>query len=223
MPLAVLDATLRDLQAHRGDIKALPDTGVPGELRRELAEDLETLSERFVKEDFYKHTADFNSQLTHIRSRVRDAAIKLSEQQKLRLKEGVEDLQRLPEWEELTQEERGNAMGRLDGLALDATQDLSGLKKLLARDYDINSTIDDLKRSIQRQGQERQSLRMEEERAKTGGKGPSKLTRKVAVPTKITTAAGVDTVIQQLNEIKAQASLYAEIEITFSVGHGGEQ
>lgn len=72
-----LDATLRDLQAHRRDIEALPDTGVPGELRRELAEDLGTLSERLGKEDFYKHTADFNSQLTHLKGRVRDAVITL--------------------------------------------------------------------------------------------------------------------------------------------------
>jgi hypothetical protein len=218
-----LDTTLRDLQAHRRDIEALPDTGVPGDLRRELADDLAALSERLGKEGFYKHTADFNSQLTHLRSRVRDAVITLSEQQKLRLKEGVEDLQRLPEWEELTQEERGNAVNRLDGLALDATHDLSGLKKLLARDYDINSTIDDLKRSIQRQGQERQRQRMEEERAKSGETGPSKLTRKVAVPAKITTAADIDAVLHQLNEIKAQIGLYSEIEVTFSVGIGGDQ
>ena len=218
-----LDATLRDLQAHRRDIEALPDTGVPGELRRELAEELGALSERLGKEDFYKHTADFNSQLTHLRGRVRDAVITLSDQQKLRLKEGVEDLQRIPEWEELTQEERGNAVNRLDGLALDATQDLSGLKKLLARDYDINSTLEELKRSIQRQGQERLRQRMEEERAKSGEKGPSKLTRKVAVPAKITTAADIDAVIQQLHEIKAQVGLYSEIEVTFSVGNGGEQ
>jgi hypothetical protein len=218
-----LDATLRDLQAHRRDVEALPDTGVPGELRRELAEDLGALSERLGKEDFYKHTADFNSQLTHLRGRVRDAVITLSDQQKLRLKEGVEDLQRIPEWEELTQEERGNAVNRLDGLALDATQDLSGLKKLLARDYDINSTLEELKRSIQRQGQERVRQRMEEERAKSGENGPSKLTRKVAVPAKITTAADIDAVIQQLHEIKAQAGLYSEIEVTFLVGNGGEQ
>jgi hypothetical protein len=218
-----LDATLRDLQAHRRDIEALPDTGVPGELRRELSEDLGALSERLGKEDFYKHTADFNSQLTHLRGRVRDAVITLCDQQKLRLKEGVEDLQRIPEWEELTQEERGNAVNRLDGLALDATQDLSGLKKLLARDYDINSTLEELKRSIQRQGQERLRKRVEEERAKSGEKGPSKLTRKVAVPAKITTAADIDAVIQQLHEIKAQVGLYSEIEVTFSVGNGGEQ
>jgi hypothetical protein len=127
-------------------------------------------------------------------------------------------LQRIPEWEELTQEERGNAVSRLDGLALEATRRiLAGLKKLLARDYDINSTLDDLKRSIQRQGQERIRRRLEEERAKSGEKGPTKLSRRVAVPAKMTTAAELDTVIQQLHEIKAQVGLYSEIEVTFSI------
>lgn len=212
-----LDATLRELQAHRRDIEALPDTGVPGDLRRELTDDLGALSERLGQEDFYKHAPDFNSQLTHLKGRVRDAVITLSEQQKLRLKEGIEDLQRLPEWEELTQEERGNAVSRLDGLALDATQDLSGLKKLLARDYDINSTLEELKRSIQRQGQERLRQRIEEERAKTGEKGPTKLTKSVAVPVKLTSIAEIDSLIQQLHEIKAQLSLYEDAEITIVV------
>lgn len=218
-----LDATLRDLQAHRRDIEALPGTGVPGELRHQLAEDLGMLSERLSKEDFYKHTADLNSQLTHLRGCVRDAVITLSDQQKLRLKEGVEDLQRIPEWEELTQEERGNAVNRLDGLALDATKDLSGLQKLLARHYDINSTIEELKQSIQREGQERQRQRIEEERAKAGKNGPSKLVKKIAVPAKITSAADIEALIHQLHEIKGQVGLYSEIEVTFLVGNGGDQ
>lgn len=210
-----LDATLRDLQAHRRDIESLPDTGVPGELRRELAEDLGALSERLGKEDFYKHTADFNSQLTHLKGRVRDAVISLSAQQKLRLKEGVEDLRRIPEWDELNQEDRGNAVSRLDGLALAATQDLVGLKKLLARDYDINGTLEDLKRSIQHQGQARQRQRVEEERARFSEKGPSKLCKSITVPVKMTSAADIDALIEQLHEIKVQLDLYAEIEVSF--------
>jgi hypothetical protein len=218
-----LDTTLRDLQAHRRDIEALPDTGVPGDLRRELGEDLTTLSERLGKEDFYTHTADFNSRLTHLKGRVREAVITLSEQQKLRLKEGVEDLQRIPEWEELTQEERGNAVNGLDGLALEATQDLAGLKRLLARDYDINSTIETLKRSIQQQGHQKLRQRVEEERAKYGDKGPSKLSKSISVPAMMTSAADIDSLIQQLNEIKAQIGLYAEIEVIFSLGNGSEK
>lgn len=217
-----LDATLRDIQVHRREIEALPDTGVPGELRRELSEELATLAERLLKEDFYKHTADFNSLLTHLKGRVRDAVIALSEQQKLRLKDGIEDLQRIPEWEELTQVERSNAVNRLDGLVLTATQDIAGLKKLLARDYDINSTLEDLKRSIQRQGQERRRLAHDEERAKTGENGPARLTKSIAVPMKMTSVADIDSLIQQLQEIKAQLGFYAEAEISFVMSGSGD-
>jgi hypothetical protein len=213
-----LDGTLRELQSHRYDIESLPDTGVPGDLRREVSEDLALLSERLTKDDFYRHTADFNSQLTHLKSRVRDTVITLADQQKLRLKEGIEDLQRIPEWAELTQEERGNAVNRLDCLTLGATQDLVGLKKVLSRDYDINSTLEELKRSIQRQGQERLRQRIEEERAKAGNNGPTKLSKSLLVPVKLTSAADIDSLIQQLYEIKAQLRLYTEIEVSFIIG-----
>ena len=79
-----LDGTLRELQSHRQDIGALPDTGVPGELRNELSEDLSVLSARLKTEDFFKHSADFNSQLTHVKSRVCEAVNALSDQQKQR-------------------------------------------------------------------------------------------------------------------------------------------
>ena len=55
---------------------------------------------------------------------------------------------------------------------------------------------------------------MEEERAKTGEKGPAKLTKSIAVPVKMTSAADIDALIQQLHEIKAQLNLYEEAEIT---------
>jgi hypothetical protein len=94
----------------------------------------------------------------------------------------------------------------------------AGLKKLLARDYDISSTIEDLKKTIQRQGQERQRKRIEDERAKAGTTGPVKLTKQIGVPRKLTSSADIDALIQQLQEIKAQLSLYAEAEITIVVG-----
>jgi hypothetical protein len=213
-----LDGTLRELQSHRQDIEALPDTGVPGELRNELSEDLSTLSERLKTEDFFKHSADFSSLLTHVKGRVREAVISLSDRQKQRIKEGAEELRRVPEWGELTQEERGSTIGQLDGLELTATHDLAGLRKLLARDYDISSTIDELRRSIQRQGQERIRQRIQDERAETGKKGPAKFEQSVSVPTKMTTAADLDALILKLNEIKAQLALYDEIEVSFSFG-----
>ena len=54
-------------------------------------------------------------------------------------------------------------------------------KKLLAGDYDISSTLDDLKRSIQRQGRNACASAWRRA-AKTGEKGPAKLTKSIAVP-----------------------------------------
>ncbi|SEA76135.1 BREX system P-loop protein BrxC [Variovorax sp. YR216] len=217
-----LDATLRDLQAHRREIEALPDTGVPATLRAEVAEDLQALAERLGTEDFYQHTADFNSRLTHLKGRVREATATLSKQLEQRIKDGVEDLQRLSEWEEHTQEERSNAVSRLESLALTVTPDLAGLKKLLVRDYEITSTLDGLRRSIQRQGQERIRQRIEEERAKAGDKVSNRLAKSIAVPAKLTNRADLEQLIQQLNEVKALLALYAEVELTFTLGAEGD-
>jgi hypothetical protein len=218
-----LAVTSRELQLHIREIGSLPDTGVPGDLRRELAEELQSATERLGKEDFYKHAADFHSQLTHIKGRVRDAVIALSGKQKQRLEECLEDLQRVPEWEELTQEERGHVASRLDGLVLDVPHDLGGLKRLLTRDYDINMTVDELKRSIQRGGQERRLKRLAEERPSSNEKSPSKFVKKLVVPATITTAADIDALIQKLHEVKAQLGLYSEVEVTFSVARGDGQ
>ena len=213
-----LDATLRDLLSHRQNIESLPDTGIPGELRKELIEEIAALSDRLKKDDFYKHAIDFNSLLTHIKSRVRESVVALTEQQKLRIKEGVEDFQRLPEWSELTQEERSNAVSRLEGLATTVSPDLVGLKKLLACDYDISTTIDDIKRSINKQRQERMRKGFDEEAAKYKAEGKSKLVRSISVPARLVSAGDLNALIDQLNDLKSQVALYQEIELSLVIG-----
>ena len=212
-----LDGTVRDLQSHRLEIDELPNTGAPGDLRKDLSDDLETLSERLKKEDFFKHAADLSSLLTHIKARVRETVSSLSEQQKQRLKEGVEDLQRLPEWAGLTQEERGNTIAQLEALGLTVSYDLAGLRKLLARDYDISTTIEELKRSIVRQDQERLLQELEEQASKGDTQAPKTLTRSISVPQKVGSAAQLDALIRTLTDLKTQLALYDDIDVSISM------
>jgi hypothetical protein len=209
-----LDITLRELQSHRQEIESLPDTGIPGVLRRELAEELEALAGRLRKEDFYQHTADFNSLLTSLQARVRGAVGELVTQQQQRLKDGAGELARLPEWVELTQEEQQTMLARIEELALTVSTDLAGLKRLLSRDYDISCTIGEIKKSIQRQGQERIRQRQLEYAINAAG-GPTKLTRSIAVPTKMTSAADIEALIRELSELKVELASYNEIELLF--------
>ena len=114
------------------------------ELRQELDVELKELTQRLRKDDFHLRAADLNSTLTHIRSSVRDAATRLGQRQKVRIQEGIEDLQRLPEWGDLTQEERGNAVDRLERLTVESTADMNGLKALLAAEYNITFNLSEI-------------------------------------------------------------------------------
>ena len=213
-----LDGTLRDLQSHRQNIEALPETGIPGNLREEVTEDIAAHSERLMKDDFYKHAANFNSFLTHIKGRVRDSVEALTDQQKLRIREGIEDLQRLPEWSVLTQEERGNAVSRLEALAITASHDLTGLKRLLACDYDISTVIDDVKRLINKQRQERLRRQLDEEAATCNDEGIRRLAHSIAVPSRLSSPGDLDALIGKLNDLKSQLALYEEIDVFFVIG-----
>lgn len=157
-----------------------------------------------------------NSLLTQLKGQVRDAVLKLSDQQKLLIREAARELQLIKEWNEFTLEERGNMEGSLSGLEIPITsQDLAELKKLLARDFDINNRIKELKCLIQQQGQDRIRLRREEDANKINEKSPTRWSKLFSVPKKVTTEKELDFLIQQLNEIKSQISNCSEVEILF--------
>lgn len=175
------------------------------------------LNERLQKDDFFKHAADLNSLLTHVKARVREAVSSLSDQQKMRLKDGAEDLQRLPQWGRLTQEERSNALAQLEALSLSAAEDLAGLKKLLARDYEISTTVEELKRSIIRQDEERRLQDIKDETEAGFVREPRKMSRSVPVPSKITTPAQLDALIAALSELKMQIAMYDDLDVSFTL------
>ena len=145
-----LEKSIRQLQLHRQEIAGLPSSGIPGALKNDLSDDLDQLGQRLAKDDFYTHSADLNTTLTDIQNRVKNTVQQLANQQKQRLREGTEDLQRLPEWPELTSEEKSNVVQRLDDLLTNPSEDLQGLKQLLASDYDLSTTLSDQKTKIQK-------------------------------------------------------------------------
>jgi hypothetical protein len=94
---------------------------------------------------------------------------------------------------------------------------IAGLRQLLARDYDLSSRLTALKESIRKNGQERIRRRLEEERATSGPNEPIKLILSVSLPAKLTSATQLEELIRQLHDIRSQASLYGEIELTIEL------
>lgn len=213
-----LEETIRSLQQHRQGINSLPNTGVPGQLREELAEELDHLSQRLSKDDFYKYAVDLNTMLTTIKARTRDAAISMAEALKETVRSGQEDLRRLPEWGELNKEEQNNALAQLENLIINVSDDLEGLKQLVNQEFNIHSQLKELKERIVRQGYQRRLRRLEEvkeERVKHEGK--AKFMRTIKLPSSLTSSDQLDALILQLQELKNELALYKEIEITIKI------
>lgn len=209
-----LEATLRDLRELRTLVDSLPNTGVPAALKADLAEPLAQLDAQLAQDDAYRAAADLSSRLTAMRGRIRDAALAQQAAQAERLTQVAADVQRVPEWAELTQQEQQELLAGLDALALQANPDAAGLRNLVNQDAVIFSQAQDAKARIERLGRERVQARMKAEmdvkvpEARDGEKKDDTpkpaVKRQVKARGHITTLADLDTLIKELQRVRSE-------------------
>ena len=212
-----LEQTVRVLQQHRREIEALPDTGVPGKLRQDLADELAQVGERLARNDFYVHLADLSTSLTIIKGVTRDAAIEMAKAQRTAIKEAAEALQRMEQWEELGHDEQSQVLRQVEEILVECTEDLAGIKKLLNQSFVVRSEIDDIRDGILKTARERQISRLEEERREAKKAGQNKLSRSVQIPATISSAADLEDLIRSLQALKAELAVYSDIEVTIKI------
>jgi hypothetical protein len=209
-----LQGTIKDLRAHQRAIASLPSSSVPGQLKQDCADDLERLAGRLDHEGFYQHAADLSTILTALHAKVATAAAGMAQAQQERIRDGEQDLKRIPEWAELTQETQNNALDQLADLTLSASNDLTGLQRLISHEFDLSTRLEELKQRIIREGRERQRQRVEEQKKKDiqdGGK--AKAIRSLPVPLTLSTTAELDALIRRLQALRAELSDYADFEL----------
>ena len=202
----------RSPRQHRREITSCL-VGAPGKLQDDLAEDFATLEHRLGQRTFYEHAADLSTLLTRLKMRTRDAAREMAEAQQQTIRGAAEDLQRLPEWGELTQEEQSQLLSQLEGLTIQASQDLEGLKQLLRQGYVIQTQAGELKAQVMQLGHERHNERLRAEKERALHEGREKLSRTITVPALVNNVQQLETLIRKLQTLKDELPIYSEIEI----------
>ncbi|WP_430456933.1 BREX system P-loop protein BrxC [Rheinheimera sp.] len=213
-----LEVTLNDLQHYRGVIDSLPASGTPGSLKEELTEPLSDIVSRLQSADFFKYTTEFASHLTHIKGRVRDTAISLQNEQQQRIVDAEQELTRVAEWAELTQQEQNNLLADLEKLSVQAGSDLQGLRTLVNQEYNIQSQVQQFKQRIQRLGQQRLQDKLREEQAAAAKEGKKKITRSVKAKKHITSLTELNQLISQLEQLRGELHYAHEFELEISLG-----
>jgi hypothetical protein len=218
-----LEDTLQTIEVQCRGIEKLPDSGIPGDLKNDLAEVLTQLKQRLNQEDFYQHQADLSTTLSEIEGNVVDAAKQMNLDVADSLKNAQEELPRSPGWEELNAEERNALLGQLEKFSGEVTVSLEGMQTLLNNDYGISTTLRNLQRSVKGTAEQRRLQREKEKAEKlakeqeAGTYQPKVLRRKQSLPSKLNSAKDIDNVITDLQQLKIDIQEYDVLDITFEV------
>ena len=165
-----IGATITDLKKVIASIESLPESGIPGQLRKETSEEIAQLKSRLSAEDFYLHSSDYSTALTSLQSAVAENAKALQEEQKQSVRAAKESLQNLPEWEELTQEEQNETLGQLDERVITVEPSTSGLKQLVNNEYSLSNQTNQTRTSVSELGKKRIAERINQEKQKNADK-----------------------------------------------------
>lgn len=210
-----LESTISDLLLHSREIRVLPDLGVPGELRKDLSDDLQQLDERLKTKDFWKEQTYFSSLLTQILSRTHSAAIEMSSEQLQRIKMGESELCSIQEWTELTQEEQSSVLAQIEILRIDASHDLTGLRQLINQEFVINTTLQNVRARVIAIGGER--VREKEKERQEKAKQGNVYVMSVSFAPNITTIHDLNVLLEELEKIRAEALRHEFLDIRFEL------
>jgi hypothetical protein len=203
-----LEGTIQELREHWKEIKELPDSGTPGELKTEVEETLESVAERLGQDNFYSHATDLNTALTTIKTLVRGTVQQMMAEQEETIREAKQETSSLYEWRELTHEEQSQILAQLETLTTKVNEDIVGLKRLLSQEYTIQHQSGVLKQEIIELGHERRLERLK--KMKDG----EKIKRTLRMERRLTNTQQLEALIEQLQEMKNELAIYTDIEIT---------
>jgi hypothetical protein len=128
----------------------------------------------------------------------------MEQEQESRIKEGRQDLNRIPEWKELTGQEQNNLLADLENLKISVTPDLSGLHRLVNQEYTIHDQLKDFKQRVQQIGQQRVQARIREEQKDFDSKQNKTITRQLKPRNRITTLSDLDELIRSLQQVRGE-------------------
>ncbi len=197
---------LRDLGRGVGE---LPATGVPKDVREATSDDLEAVADILAQDDFFKRKADLSTRRTAIEARVTEAVVAMQAAQASRILTAEAELALLAEWSAFTAEEQAGTLDEIQKLALHGAPDMAGLKRLLSRQFDIETTIAETRAKIVKEGKARRQPPIKPHPGLR-----DKVLMTVPIPAQIGSLAELDALIRALSDLRDELAL-SDFDLAF--------
>ena len=209
-----VEQSFAQLRRHLAEFENLPGGGAVGDLvgaTAQLRTDAATLLKR---EDFFTQIPAIQTALTQLQAAVAAGVGALAAEQTLTLKTEIDAIEILPGWLALGADRQNVISRTLDALHLQPAVDLDGLRRLLSHQYVIVTQLSRIRAEIAAA----QSKMAEDSPPPPESKADRKPSTEVALslPKEITTSVELDTLIEELQSIRAKLREFERIMIKWS-------
>lgn len=204
-----MESAFKEANTLKESIDALPDSGIPKELKENSEGDFIIIQEITNDSEFVNRTSDLKDKISNIKTLCSDYCQKLLTSENEKIEAEIEQIRTSKEWNKLNPEQQEELAKTMDGLVITNKQGLEGIKDIL----NLNYTITDTFRTVRNQIKDFIESKPIPAPNPGGGKRVSKDFSKFSKT--ISNEQQLDKLITELESIRGELNAGNEIEINW--------
>jgi hypothetical protein len=184
-----LKKVLGEIRDVRNALDAFPESGTPGEIRKEAEESSSQATSILEKEDFLDHRKELGQAADELANVVIEGLVKLKKSQDDLRKEFSDELEASGTWPKLDENERKSILRSVKDLEKKSSQDLPGLRELVNHEYDLQNCLRSIKQEAEKLAEKRNKERKDQ-------------STPIAAPRRFENPAEIDEFIKRIEALK---------------------
>jgi hypothetical protein len=136
-----MESSFKEVNTLEESINALPDSGIPKELKENTESDFNTVEDITNDNEFVDRTSDLKDAISNIKTLCSDYCQKLLTSENEKIETEIVEIKSSSDWNKLTQEQQEELSNTMNGLVISNQQGLEGIKDILNLNYTITNTF----------------------------------------------------------------------------------
>lgn len=136
-----MENSFKEANTLKESIDALPDSGIPKELKENTKGDFETIKEITNDNEFVERTSDLKDAISNIKTLCSDYCQKLLASENEKVKIEIDQIQSSKDWKRLSPDDQEDLKNRKKSLVIENQQGLDGIKNILNLNYTISNNL----------------------------------------------------------------------------------
>lgn len=212
---------LSHAQRLQRDIEALPDSGLPGELRTVAQESLDAIQDILKRDSFFTEGAALAGQNSELDALIAATVSKLSQQQTDIRLETVVRWGDSADWQDIDVEDREELNRQVESMAKSVETNVEGLKELLNQDFTLNHGLRALEDGFRKKAVTNREALLKKfaEAEATGAEtdAPAPQAKTLRLPRTLDTPHDIELLIEQLKTFATSMRAGANIQLTCEI------